>query len=222
MTWIKICGTTSLDDAQLAIDAGADALGFVFYENSPRHVDPEVARQIVRQLPAKVEKVGVCVDRSATQIRALVDQVGLTAIQVHSTSENGDWLDELLSARERLGVKKLIVAVPATRLSFMERATGNKMTSALDAVLVDSASENKPGGTGKKFDWQSAQFDIQKLKVPVIVAGGLTPANVTEAMNDFHPFGVDVASGVEARPGKKDAQKVRAFIDAVRSADKRA
>ena len=222
MTWIKICGTTNLEDAQLATEAGADALGFVFYEKSPRNVDPAAVRKIVRELPKSVEKVGVFVDEPAQRIAEIVEEAGLTGVQISLTESSPRDAHDFRAIREC--VPKLIVAYPASRLaeddSFFITEDAKKLVYA---VLFDSASEAKPGGTGKTFDWQKTLTQVQAVSfiVPVIVAGGLNAGNVAEAMSLFRPFGVDVVSGVEARPGRKDAQKVRAFVRAVRDADQK-
>lgn len=221
MTWIKICGTTNLEDAQLAAEAGADALGFVFYEKSPRNVDPEMVREIVRELPRSVDKVGVFVDEPAQRIAEIVEAAGLTGVQISLTASSPRDAHDFRTIREC--VPKLIVAYPANRLAeddtFFITEDAKKLVYA---VLFDSASEAKPGGTGKTFDWQKTLTQVQAVSfmVPVIVAGGLHAGNVAEAMNVFRPFGVDVASGVEARPGKKDPEKVRAFMRAVRAAER--
>jgi len=217
MTWIKICGTTNLDDAQLAVEAGADALGFVFYDKSPRNIDPEKAREIVTELPAYVEKVGVFVDDSFKHIRDVVEQVKLTAVQFYTRT--WEHVEDLVSANGNAISPKLIMALPADELS---QADVLIQTRILHAIMLDSGSSERPGGTGKTFDWKRAHGVIQglSLTVPVIVAGGLTPLNVGEAVKFFQPYGVDVASGVEAKPGKKDPEKVYAFVRAVREADK--
>jgi len=217
MTWIKICGTTNLDDAQLAVEAGADALGFVFYDKSPRNIDPEKAREIVTELPAYVEKVGVFVDDSFKHIRDVVEQVKLTAVQFYTRT--WEHVEDLVSANGNAISPKLIMALPADELS---QADVLIQTRILHAIMLDSGSSERSGGTGKTFDWKRAHGVIQglSLTVPVIVAGGLTPLNVGEAVKFFQPYGVDVASGVEAKPGKKDPEKVYAFVRAVREADK--
>jgi phosphoribosylanthranilate isomerase len=215
MTWIKICGTTNLEDGRLAVEAGADALGFVFYERSPRNVDPDKVREIVAQLPSGVEKVGVFVDHSFRQMREVVQATGLTAVQFHS--RNWKNIEDLLGSNGNIAATRIIMALPADELS---QADSLIQTHHIHAIMLDSGSSQTPGGTGKTFDWKKAQGLIQamSLSIPVIVAGGLTPLNVAEAMKLFQPYGVDVASGVEAKPGKKDPDKVRAFIQAVRAA----
>jgi phosphoribosylanthranilate isomerase len=220
MTWIKICGITNLEDALTAVDAGADALGFVFYEKSPRNIDPGKAREIVQKLPARIEKIGVFVDDPVEQIREIARQVGLTAVQVYVGDGEPKRGQELLLLNESETDPKVIVVFPAEHLEEDLLVTAAKKT--FYALMLDSGSKTMPGGTGKTFQWNKAQAMVEFLSatVPVIVAGGLTPLNVGEAIGFFQPWGVDVSSGVEAKPGKKDSEKVRAFIAAVRNAEK--
>jgi phosphoribosylanthranilate isomerase len=208
MTWVKICGTTNLEDALLAVEAGADALGFVFHDKSPRKVDVESAREIVAQLPGNVEKVGVFVEQNAEEIRRTVQTTGLTAVQVVDGTNSAKLFDGLV-------VSKLVDGGGLVS----ERAR-----KSLFAILIDSGSKTVPGGTGQPFDWEAAHGMVHaiSLTIPVIVAGGLNVSNVSEALRLFEPFGVDVASGVEAKPGKKDPEKVRGFVRAVRQAERRA
>ena len=221
MTWVKICGTTNLEDALTAIDAGTEALGFVFYEKSPRKIDVEAAREIVSQLPGNVEKVGVFVNELPERVARTADEVGLTAVQLHGDEHNNP------SSHVGNGARKLFVAIPASLLS----RAGNKSAGltwfsarpeACSAIFLDSGSTEQRGGTGKRFDWEDARPWVSQLsqKFRIVVAGGLTPTNVADAMRLLHPWGVDVASGVELKPGKKDPEKVRAFVQAVRRAEK--
>jgi phosphoribosylanthranilate isomerase len=221
MTWIKICGITNFEDALTAVDAGADALGLVFYEKSTRRVEVEEARGIVARLPENVEKVGVFVDSEPEHVRNVVSQTGLTAVQLHGkTSLEHVWSEP--RAAEVLGVSKIIPVIPGDSLKD-DVPISQRPHGGIFAVLLDSRSNGAPGGTGRTFDWAATREMVQSLGllVPVIVAGGLTALNVANALNRLQPFGVDVASGVEARPGKKDPVKVRAFIDAVRKADRK-
>jgi phosphoribosylanthranilate isomerase len=217
MTWIKICGTTNLEDALTAVDAGADALGFVFYENSPRNVDPETVRQIVAHLPDTVEKVGVFVSETLALCAAVAQSCGLTAVQLHAPA-NGR-----LSINSKPSCK-LFLAVPASLLLDEQRRSDvlPKQREYIDAVFVDSGNAQQPGGTGTQFDWHRNADAIAGLSTmfKVVVAGGLTPGNVSAAIRILRPWGVDVVSGVEASPGKKDPQKVRAFINAVRQSER--
>jgi len=220
MTWVKICGITNLEDALAAVDAGADALGFVFYEKSPRKVEAEAVRDIVAKLPIQVEKVGVFVNESAERIDQSVRQAGLTAVQLCGKESAANYLRELQNMDRR---PKVISVVSGEELAAANLfLVSNELENASYALLVDSTSAAQPGGTGKPFDWKKAQGMVEMLglRIPTIVAGGLTPANVGEAIALFHPWGVDVASGVEAKPGKKDPEKVRAFVAAVHRAER--
>jgi phosphoribosylanthranilate isomerase len=218
MTWVKICGMTNLEDALVTVGAGADAVGFVFYENSPRNVSPEAAREIVGKLPRTIEKVGVFVGETAQRMDDIAGQVGLTALQFYrrpSDSAASGW-------NVPRGSHKRIAAVSGGKLSDSDLV--GLPVNTLYAVLIDSGPRERPGGTGAAFDWSSDSHGVQGVSymLPVIVAGGLKPDNVHLAMESLKPWGVDVSSGVEARPGKKDPEKVRAFVKAVRAADKSA
>jgi phosphoribosylanthranilate isomerase len=227
MTWVKICGITNLEDALIAVDAGADALGFVFYEKSPRKVSVETARAIVAEVPERVEKVGVFVEQSAAEIRQIVQGAGLTTVQAPSEAFvegglfNAAVSNNEPSLKERWGSDKLILGCQAEGLRYL--FLSEQARKKIHAVLVDSGSAVTPGGTGKTFDWEQSADKVKDLgrMARVIVAGGLKPDNVSEAMRLFESFGVDVASGVEAKPGKKDPEKVRAFVRAVRLADQK-
>jgi phosphoribosylanthranilate isomerase len=223
MTWVKICGTTNLEDALVAVEAGADAVGFVFYEKSPRKIEVEVARKIVEKLPPGVEKVGVFVDLESERIREVVLNAGLTAVQLHGKpSMESVWKDQR-TVVECVGVEKLIPMVYGDALKDGGFFVSQRAQDDIFAILLDSRSNGAAGGTGMTFDWDATREMVQamSLTVPVIVAGGLTALNVVDAMKMFQPFGVDVASGVEARPGKKDPEKVRAFVRAVRKMDRK-
>ncbi|HXM21269.1 MAG TPA: phosphoribosylanthranilate isomerase [Terriglobales bacterium] len=222
MTWVKICGITNIEDALTAAEAGADALGFVFYEKSPRHVDPETVGEIVANLPVQVEKVGVFVNEAAERIDESVQQAGLTAVQL-SQGQSVVGFIEYLQARQNMNHRpKIISVIPSGELSDGGFFIANELNNALHALLVDSSSAAQPGGTGRRFDWEKARGMVEMLglRIPTIVAGGLTPENVAEALALLHPWGVDVSSGVESKPGKKDPEKVQAFVAAVRQAER--
>ena len=224
MTWVKICGMTNLEDALVAVDAGADAVGFVFYEKSPRCVTAEAVREICEKLPESIEKVGVFVNESETRIRAVAADAALSSVQVYgdppTSSQQSEEFGEL-----RLNNFKVIVAIPSERLIPGGVISGALPGSVVHALLLDSGSGERPGGTGAKFDWNRNREYVKSLgKTPqmkVIVAGGLTSENVGEAISTFAPWGVDVVSGVESAPGKKDPEKVRAFVKAVRDIDRK-
>ena len=218
MTWIKICGTTNLEDALLAVEAGADALGFVFYEKSPRNVSVELVRGIVRELPEGVEKVGVFVNKYEDYILEMAAKAGLTAVQMHGDNEDPHVADLVVKRRPGLSV---FAAISMSD----ERPEGQAMMyfpNSVRAFLLDSARGDKRGGTGEVFDWSAAKNSAEVIKTlgNIVVAGGLTPGNVTEAMGILRPWGVDVVSGVELQPGKKDPEKVKAFVAAVREAER--
>ena len=220
MTWVKICGTTNLEDARAAAEAGADALGFVFAE-SPRRIEPEAAAKIVSELPVAVEKVGVFVSHSAQKIREIVEQVGLTAVQLHGDEKDLAEAGQILPWAEERGLR-IIVAVSGLEgagTGFKRPKPGAHYRTAL---LVDSTTPSLRGGSGITWDWKQLAPFVEAIRgaVDVIVAGGLKPENVQEAIRVLHPWGVDVVSGVEREPGKKDPQKVREFIQAVRKAEK--
>lgn len=233
MTWIKICGITNLDDALAAVDAGADALGFVFYENSPRKVIPAQVRDIVQNLPENIEKIGVFVMRPQPEMEAISNEAWLTGWQLHKDLRNTPPEAALRDGgffslpRHRSEMKRNVyVSLPADLVldedGYRGFASAKGADAQLRALMIDSGSAAVPGGTGKTFDWRELEQAIRclSLNFKVIVAGGLTPENVPKAMDILHPWGVDVSSGVEAQPGKKDPEKVRAFIKAVREADK--
>jgi len=224
MTWVKICGITNLEDALHAVEAGADALGFVFYEKSPRKAEVGTAREIIRELPDDIEKVGVFVDHEPEQVREIVLQTGLTTVQLHGKRLLERVWSEKLPVEQSLGVRKMIPVIPGDSLKDRGVLISEGAHDKVFALLFDSQSNGNMGGTGTTFDWRGTRAMVQviSLKIPVIVAGGLTALNVAEAIRLLQPFGVDVSSGVEARPGKKDPAKVNAFIQAVRGTNRTA
>ena len=217
MTWIKICGTTNLEDALTAVEAGADALGFVFYEKSPRKVDLESAREIVKNLPPNIERVGVFVNEPVEKILSTVAQAGLTAAQLHGAESRKPEFIEALKINRDL---KLFLVLSAAEIGDESNVNGE---TGISAVFFDSGTPQLPGGTGKTFDWKTAAPGIKTIreKVKVVVAGGLNSTNVADAIRILKPWGVDVVSGVEAMPGKKDPLKVRSFINAVRNIEEK-
>jgi len=216
--WVKICGNTSLSDARYAVDAGADAVGFVFAP-SPRKVTPQQVADITPHLPASVEKIGVFVDADFPAIAAAVEQCGLTGVQLHFDGSGG------LAAqlRERFGPGLRILRVihfdkyAAEQLQSV-KTDSNSADPDIDGVLVDSRTAAAVGGTGVSFDWHAARAAIfsGQDRLKLIAAGGLTPANVVEAISTLSPWGVDVSSGVESAPGHKDPAKVKAFVENAR------
>jgi phosphoribosylanthranilate isomerase len=210
--WIKICGNTSLADAQMAVDAGADAVGFVFAP-SPRRVTSEQVAAIIPSLPVSVEKIGVFVDAGFAAIAAAVQQCGLTGVQVHH-----DGLPVQL--RERFGPALRILRV----VHFDADAAGQLQAVSddhnIDGLLIDSRTATAVGGTGIAFDWKIARATIftGKSELKLIAAGGLRPENVAEAIATLRPWGVDAVSGVEMSPRHKDPQKIHNFIANARAA----
>jgi len=237
MTWVKICGMTNLEDALVAVEAGADAVGFVFYEKSPRNVSVETAREIVRELPEGVEKVGVFVNGGEVDPNRVLLEIGLTGTQTYFSPGDGERRSagsaigvSLLPKRARfmmaLSLKVFGEEKPAFQFDFSrfrDMPEGISIPEGLlNTFVLDSGDLQMPGGTGKTFDWERAVPIAEALRqggAKLVVAGGLTAKNVGEAIRILQPWGVDVVSGVEARPGKKDPEKVRAFLRAVRAAD---
>jgi phosphoribosylanthranilate isomerase len=217
--WVKICANTSLEDALLAAEAGADAVGFVFAE-SARRVTVEQVAGITPQLPVGVEKYGVFVDAGFNELVRAVEACGLTGLQLHSAGD-----PELAGRlREHFGSGLRILQVIHYQQGLEEQLRGAQSNPAIDGALVDSRTATLLGGTGQSYDWQAASrsFVASAAGLRLIVAGGLNPGNVGEAIATLRPWGVDVASGVEALPGKKDPAKVRAFVENARIAAHRA
>ena len=217
--WIKICANTTLEDALLAAHAGADAVGFIFAP-SPRRVTAAEVALMTPRLPATVEKIGVFVDATLQEIVSTVQACGLTGVQLHFDA------DPELPARlhERLGPELRILRVlhfsAETAAQHAAQIAEHARNLHVDAVLVDSHTVMAVGGTGVTFDWdaaRSALFQNAETRLRRIAAGGLNPSNVAEAIAVLRPWGVDVASGVEASPGRKDPAKVREFVRRARA-----
>lgn len=258
MTWVKICGITNLEDALAAIDAGANAIGIVFYPKSPRYVTAETAESIASQLPTHAEKVGVFVNQTVEQVLNTVKTAGLTAVQLHGSEDkqfsvslfkalsNGSRRPTIFRsfpaqifdkpADESVGWDPVEVglvepdeAYKGKRVQKIHVAENGDLflethgfrPGVVSGVLLDSSTAASSGGTGRTFDWERVQpwagiiNSISKL----VVAGGLRPGNVQNAIHILRPWGVDVSTGVEREPGKKDHRKIRAFIQAVRAMD---
>ena len=206
MTKIKICGIKTVTDALAAMDAGADLIGFNFYSKSPRYIDVGRCRDImsVMRRYGHITYVGVFVNASVGTIRATMETLGLSLAQLH-----GDETPEMLSALDGKAFKAFR-GVPQNLDGFAR--------VAVPALLVDASVKGTYGGTGVTADWNSAA-ELAK-KYPLLLAGGLTPDNVVEAVRQVSPWGVDVASGVESSPGLKDATKMKAFVHAIREESK--
>ena len=203
-TQVKICGVTSVADALAAAEAGADMIGLMFYEHSPRCVTLATAVEISRALPPFVLRVGVFVNPEVAGVSRAIAGCGLNLLQFHGDE------DSAFCTQFGLLSLKAVRVRDAESLNQLE----NFHT---DAFLLDAYSQSGLGGTGEKFNWDLA-VEAQKFGKPIFLAGGLTPENVAAAVQRVQPFAVDVSSGVESAPGKKDAAKVRAFIAAVRAA----
>jgi phosphoribosylanthranilate isomerase len=239
---------TNLEDALVAAEAGADAVGFVFYEKSPRYVTPQTVYEITRQLPANIEKVSVIVGVHPADFLADIHETGLkdtlTACQSYPREEHTSVGREprppefysqpagfnfyrafpmswFVEDDERM--KSFSRSFAEVEGKFISREQGTRAVERFRTVFLDSGNSKQPGGTGKTFDWQRSASVVEYLQksLRVVVAGGLTPENVGNAIEILKPWGVDVVSGVEASPGKKDPEKVRAFVRAVREMDRR-
>ncbi len=201
---MKICGITRVQDAVAAVDAGAHALGFMFFENSKRNVSPRLAAGIISELPPFVAKVGVFVNPSEEQVRATIEATGIDTLQFHG--------EESPEFCHRFGLK----GIKAFRIR--DRDSLGQCAAYQDcAWLLDSHVDGARGGTGVAFNWDVAVEAVTMTRM-VMLAGGLKPETVGEAVRKVRPFGVDVSSGVELEPGRKDHQKVRDFVSAVRAA----
>ncbi len=200
-TRVKICGITRIEDAMTAAQAGADAIGFVFDPKSPRHVHPDQALKIARALPPFITIVGLFVNAAPDTIEGVLSHVPLDLIQFH-----GNEKPEQCRRYHRSYIKAIHMK-PDVDLREMARLYGDATGLLLDTYVADVA-----GGSGQAFDWNRIPRDLGK---PVILAGGLTPENVAEAVRKVRPFAVDVSSGVELSKGIKDANKISAFIEAV-------
>ncbi|MBZ0253661.1 MAG: phosphoribosylanthranilate isomerase [Candidatus Methylomirabilis sp.] len=201
---VKICGVTNVEDAVTACEAGADALGFIFYPKSARAVTVADASQIIRELPPFVTTVGVFVKPSVDEVERAADLCGLDRVQIHGVDDPGFFRD---------------VGVPAIRaVAVRDRASVEGLERfGVRAVLLDAYDPERPGGTGKTFDWELASA-LARGAQEMILAGGLTPENVADAIRVVRPYAVDVATGVEREPGRKDFAKVRDFIRAAKEA----
>jgi len=202
-TRVKICGITNLKDAAAAVESGADALGFVFYAKSPRHIEPAKAAVIIKTLPPFVTSVGVFLDETLEGLQNAVSQSGVTCVQLHG-GETPEFCDHVGA-----------LVIKAFRIKGFDdlEAIGKYRTGA---YLLDTFKAGVPGGTGQTFDWEIA-LEAKKLG-RIILSGGLNPGNVLDAVRHVNPYAVDVSSGVEKSPGIKDPGLIRQFIEELKKA----
>ena len=202
---VKICGMTQLKDALFAVEQGVDAVGFIFYKKSPRAVTMKTVREIITKLPPLVDTVGVFVNESAERLNKIADYCGLDLVQLHG---------EESPAFCRKIHRRVIKAFRVKDLQSIKQLE----KFPVSGFLLDTFSDDLHGGTGKTFDWNLA-LPAKKIG-PVILAGGLTPSNIRQAVRRIRPYGVDVCSGVEKSSGIKDLEKVRSFLKNIRSGSK--
>jgi phosphoribosylanthranilate isomerase len=201
MTLVKICGITTLADAMVAVEAGADALGFNFYRPSPRYIRPEKAREIIDRLPESILKVGVFVNEDVQSLARIATEANLSAVQLHG-DESPEYCHELAG--------QYVIKV------FRAGDGVDVETYGVDAIMLDTKDDLLRGGTGRVFDWSIAQRTNDSTP-KLFLAGGLSPENVAEAITTVRPYAVDACSSLEESPGRKDHTRVRAFVKAVRS-----
>ena len=214
MTLIKICGITSIDDARAAVEAGADMLGFNFYRPSPRFIEPAEARAIIESLQSKIDDqpittVGVFVNEASPgSLMQIVEESGANAVQLHGEEsiEFCQRLKLLLNGKSLIKVLRVIGRFTPTETEAYDA----------DAIMLDSFHSEMRGGTGHVFDWSIAR-SVRELVPRLFLAGGLSPANVAQAIAQVNPYAVDACSSLESAPGQKDAARIRAFVQAVRN-----
>jgi len=206
MTFIKICGITSVEDALAAVAAGADALGFNFYKPSPRYVSPQTAREIVAKLPLSVLTVGVFVnEESPKTVRSIANEAGVTALQLHG-DESPNYCRELTNDRY---VIKTFAVVNDLDLEILQDYD-------VEAVMLDTKHNALRGGTGRVFDWSIAR-EVKEAVPKLFLAGGLSPENIGEAIETVRPYAVDACSALEDEPGRKNHERMRAFVELARN-----
>ena len=200
---IKVCGITRFEDAKVAASIGVDAIGFIFYKRSPRYISPEEAAIIIKQLPPFVSRVGVFVDEDPEKVVGIARATGIDTIQLHGT-ESPRYCGKI-----PLPVIKAFSIEPETDLSLLEQYH-------VSGFLLDTWASGQRGGTGRTFDWTIARNACVKYD-RVILAGGLNPANLVEALESVHPYGIDINSGVEIKPGIKNPRKIHDAVRIVRA-----
>jgi phosphoribosylanthranilate isomerase len=202
---IKICGITNLEDALNAVSFDIDALGFIFYPDSPRYISPDLVEEITMQLPPFVKTVGVFVNEDKEKIKAIVDQCNLDVVQLHGNESPGDCLDI---------PKRVIKAFRIQELEDIHAIA--KYQGVISAALLDTKDPELQGGTGKTFDWGLA-LKAQEYDLPLILAGGINSANIQKAINLVNPYAIDIASSIESEPGKKDYNKMKELVQLAKS-----
>ena len=203
---VKICGMTNLKDVKVAVDGGVDAVGFIFYKKSPRSVTMQAVRKIVLELPPFVDSVGVFVNETAEQINKIADRCNLDRVQLHG-NESPTFCKKIR--------RRVIKAIRVKDIQSLKKLSDYPVSS----FLLDTFSEDQYGGTGRVFDWNLA-YPAKKYG-SIILAGGLTPNNVRQAIQRIQPYGVDVCSGVESQPGIKDHKKMQIFLKNVKAERKK-
>ncbi len=203
---VKICGMTNLKDVKVAVDGGVDAVGFIFYKKSPRSVTMQAVRKIVLELPPFFDSVGVFVNETAEQINKIADRCNLDRVQLHG-NESPTFCKKIR--------RRVIKAIRVKDIQSLKKLSDYPVSS----FLLDTFSEDQYGGTGRVFDWNLA-YPAKKYG-PIILAGGLTPNNVRQAIQRIQPYGVDVCSGVESQPGIKDHKKMQIFLKNVKAERKK-
>ncbi len=206
MTFVKICGITNLEDALAAVECGADALGFNFYERSPRYIEAAAARQIIAQLPDSVLTVGVFVNETTEAVEAIANEADVKALQLHGDESPGYCM--------AFGGWFVIKALAVSDTFDVQRIK----VYDVGAILLDASHPSLRGGTGKVADWSVAQR-ANELGKRIVLAGGLGPENVQDAIATVKPYGVDACSGLEAAPGKKDHERLKSFMEAIRAGE---
>jgi len=218
MTRVKVCGITNVEDALMAVAAGADALGFIFVENTPRFVTPEQVQPIIRRLPPFVTPVGVFWDHPPGHVKAVAEACGLRALQFHGAEAPEDLAGFALPVIKtiKLPPAATIEGLPEYRLR--DVAEVQRYHAVVAAILLDSAARWSEGETREPIEWRLARGPTLMHRMRLILSGGLNPDNVARAIEIARPYAVDVNSGVEAQPGKKDPDKVRRFVAEARRA----
>ena len=222
MTRVKICGITNLEDARIAVQAGADALGFIFVENTPRFVTPEQVAPIVRRLPPFVTPVGVFWDHPTGHVKAVIEACGLRAVQFHGDEKPEDCQGYGVPVIKTIKLPPVSTIDGLPEYRVRERFGAFLYRKVVAAYLLDSQARWSEGEAREPVEWQAirmmGQMSPPESRVPIILSGGLTPDNVATAVDIVQPYAVDVNSGVEARPGRKDPDKMRRFVAEARRA----